>query len=85
LNLGRFDCFTFTFCSFGESRLLVSWCAGVAWRAMTSIVTGVGDLVKRTGNGRIGRVLGDRAIEMSGSIVCDQHCACEGEECEFLG
>jgi hypothetical protein len=27
-NLGHFGCFTFYLCSFGESRLLVSWCAG---------------------------------------------------------
>jgi hypothetical protein len=26
-NLGYFNCFTFIFVSFGESRLLVSWCA----------------------------------------------------------
>jgi hypothetical protein len=28
LNLGYFSCFTFIFISCGESRLLVSWCAG---------------------------------------------------------
>jgi hypothetical protein len=27
-NLGYFSCFTFIFISCGESRLLVSWCAG---------------------------------------------------------
>jgi hypothetical protein len=27
-NPGRFTCFTFISCSFGESCLLVSWCAG---------------------------------------------------------
>jgi hypothetical protein len=27
-NLGHFSCFTFIFISFGESWLLVSWCAG---------------------------------------------------------
>jgi hypothetical protein len=27
LNLGHFDCLTFIFVSFGESCLLVSWCA----------------------------------------------------------
>jgi hypothetical protein len=26
--VGHFGCFTFIFVSFGESRLLVSWCAG---------------------------------------------------------
>jgi hypothetical protein len=38
-------CFSFTFVSFGESRLLVSWCAGAAWRAAMMTVAGVGDLV----------------------------------------
>jgi hypothetical protein len=28
LNLARFSCFTFILCSFEESCLLVSWCAG---------------------------------------------------------
>jgi hypothetical protein len=28
LATGHFICFTFIFVSFGESRLLVSWCAG---------------------------------------------------------
>jgi hypothetical protein len=27
-NPGHFNCFTFIFVSFGESRLLISWCAG---------------------------------------------------------
>jgi hypothetical protein len=27
-NLGHFSCFIFIFVSCGESRLLVSWCAG---------------------------------------------------------
>jgi hypothetical protein len=62
--------FSFTFVSFRESRLLVLWCAGAAWRAATRIMAGVGDLVQRTGNGRTGRVLGDRAVERSGGAVC---------------
>jgi hypothetical protein len=33
---------------------------GAAWRVAMSIVVGVGDLVQRTGDGRIGRVLGGR-------------------------
>jgi hypothetical protein len=37
--------------------------AGVAWRAATRSVTGVGDMVQRTGDGHIGRVLGGRAVE----------------------
>jgi hypothetical protein len=50
--------------------LLVSWCAGAAWRAATRTVAGVGDLVQRTGDGRIDRVLGGRAVERSGDAVC---------------
>jgi hypothetical protein len=49
--------------------------AGAAWRAATRIVTGVGDLVQRTGDGRTGRVLGGRAIERSGGAVCGLHLA----------
>jgi hypothetical protein len=43
-------------CSFGESRLFVSWCAGgrCGMRATTRIVIGVGDLVQRTGDSRTG-------------------------------
>jgi hypothetical protein len=47
--------------------------AGVAWRAATRTVAGVGDLMQRTGDGHTGRVLGGRAIERSGGVVCDLH------------
>jgi hypothetical protein len=59
--------------------------AGAAWRVATRIVAGVGDLVQRTGDGRIGRVLGGRVIERSGGIVCDLHRVRGDEECGFLG
>jgi hypothetical protein len=59
--------------------------AGVAWRVATRIMVGVGDLVQRTGDGRIGRVLDGRAIERSGSAVCGLHRACGDEEHGFLG
>jgi hypothetical protein len=49
------------------------------------IVTGVGDLMQRTGYGHIGRVLGGRAIERSGGAVCGLHHARGDEEREFLG
>jgi hypothetical protein len=42
----------------------------VTWRAATSTVAGVGDLVQRTGDGRTDRVLGGRAIERSDGAVC---------------
>jgi hypothetical protein len=49
--------------------------AGAAWRAATRIVTGVGDLVQRTGDGRTGQVLGGRAVERSGDVMCCLHLA----------
>jgi hypothetical protein len=49
------------------------------------IVAGVGDLVQRIEDGRIGRVLGGRVIERSGGAVCGLHRACGDEEHGFLG
>jgi hypothetical protein len=59
--------------------------AGAAWCAAMRIVTGVGDLVQRTGDGRTSRVLGGWVIEKSGGAVCGLHCARGDEEHEFLG
>jgi hypothetical protein len=59
--------------------------ADVACCAATKIMAGVGDLVQRTGDGRIGRVLGDRVIERSGGAVCGLHHARGDEERGFLG
>jgi hypothetical protein len=59
--------------------------AGVVWRATTRIVAGVGNLVRRTGDGRTGRVLGSRAVERSGGAVCGLHLACGDYERGFLG
>jgi hypothetical protein len=47
--------------------------AGAAWRAVTRIMAGVGDLVQRTEDGRTGWVLGGRAVEKSGGAVCGLH------------
>jgi hypothetical protein len=58
---------------------------GVAWQAAMRIVVGIGDLVQRTGNGLIGRVLDGQTIERSGDAVCDLHCARGDEEHGFLG
>jgi hypothetical protein len=52
---------------------------GATWRATMSIVPGVGDLVQRTGDGRIGRVLSDRMIGRSGDVVCGLHYDCGDE------
>jgi hypothetical protein len=68
-------CFSFTFVSFRESRLLVLWCVGVAWRAAMMTVTGVGDLVQRIRDGRTDRILGGRTVERSGDIMCGLHLA----------
>jgi hypothetical protein len=59
--------------------------AGAAWRAVTRIVAGVGDLVQRTGDGCTGRILDGRAIERAGGAVCSLHRARGDEERGFLG
>jgi hypothetical protein len=59
--------------------------AGAAWRAMTRIMAGVGDLVQRTRDGRTGWVLGGRSIERSDGVVCGLHHARGDEERVFLG
>jgi hypothetical protein len=59
--------------------------SGVAWRAVTRIMAGVEDLVQRTGDGRIGWVLGGRAIKRFGGVVCGLHRANGDEELGFLG
>jgi hypothetical protein len=88
LNLGQFY-FVFLLSLFrSENRVCLSrgvQVSGVAWRAAMRIVTGVGDLVQRTGDGRIGRVLGGRAVERSGDIVCRLHRTHGDEERVFLG
>jgi hypothetical protein len=58
--------------------------AGAARCAATRIMAGVGDLVQRTRDGRIGRVLGGRVIERSGGVVCGLHHARGDEERGFL-
>jgi hypothetical protein len=52
---------------------------------MMRIVIGVGDLVQMTEDGRTGRVLGGRAVERSGGVVCGLHLARGDEERGFLG
>jgi hypothetical protein len=49
------------------------------------IVAGVGDLVQRTGDDRIGWVLGGRTVEKSDDAVCGLYCARGDEERMFLG
>jgi hypothetical protein len=59
--------------------------ASAAWRAVMRAVAGVGDLVQRTGDGRIGQVLGGQVVERSGGAVCCLHHARGDEERGFLG
>jgi hypothetical protein len=69
--------FVFTFVSFGESCLLVSWCAG----GRCGMVCSDEDHGRsrrpgqRTGDGRTGRVLGGRVVERSDGAVCGLHLA----------
>jgi hypothetical protein len=56
----------------------------VAQCAAMRIVARVGDLVQRTGDGRIGQVLGGRVIKRSSGAVCGVHHACGDEERGFL-
>ncbi len=64
---------------------LVVQVAGDAWWAAMRIVTRVGDLVQRTGDGHTGQVLGGRVIERSGGAVCVLNRARGDEEHGFLG
>jgi hypothetical protein len=48
-------------------------------------MAGVGDLVQRTGDGRIAQVVDGRAIERSGGAVCSLYRARGDEERGFLG
>jgi hypothetical protein len=59
--------------------------AGAAWWAVMRIVAGVGDLLQRTRDGRIGRVLNGQMIGRSGDAVCGLHRARGDEERRFLG
>jgi hypothetical protein len=77
-NLGQF-CFDFLvslFCL--KNHVCLSrgmQVAGAAWHAVMRIMVGVGDLVQRTGDGRTGRILGGRAVERSGGVMCGLHLA----------
>jgi hypothetical protein len=88
LNLGQFH-FLFLLSLFHlENRVCLSHgmqVAGAAWRAVTRIMAGVGDLVQRTGDGHTGQVFDGRAIERSGGVVCGLHCARGDKERRFLG
>jgi hypothetical protein len=87
-NLGQFYSLFLLSLFRSENRVCLSrgvQVAGAAWRATARTVTGVGDLVQRTGDGRTGRVLDGRAVKRSDCAVCGLHRACGDEEHEFLG
>jgi hypothetical protein len=79
LNLRQF-CFIFLLSLFrSENRVCLSrgvQMAGATWRAATRAMAGVGDLVQRTEDSRIGQVLDGQTIERSGGVVCGLHLAC---------
>jgi hypothetical protein len=89
LNPGQFHLFYFYHCFLiGESRLLVSWCAGGRCDMVgndedhgRSRRPGAED----RGWSSTGRVLDGRTIEMSGDAVCSLHRACGDKERRFLG
>jgi hypothetical protein len=56
---------------------------GAAWQAVTRIVTGVGDLMQRTRDGRTGRVFSGWTIGMSSDAVCGLYRAHGDEERGF--
>jgi hypothetical protein len=58
---------------------------GAARRAVTRIMTEVGDLVQRIWDDHTGRVLGGWAVERSGGTVCGLHLTRGDDECGFLG
>jgi hypothetical protein len=74
--------FSFIFVSFGESCVLVSWCAGGRCD-MTCSDEDHGRSRRPETEDRSGRT--GRAIERSGGAVCGLHRACEDEERGFLG
>jgi hypothetical protein len=72
-------CFVFLLPLFhSENRVCLSrgvQVVGAAWRAAMRTVVGIADLVQRTGDGRTDRILGGRAVERSGGIMCGLHLA----------
>jgi hypothetical protein len=72
-NLGHFDSFTFILILYGESCLLVSWCAGSRCDMMSSDEDHVRSRrhsAEDQGWSRTGQVLGDRVILCA---VCTVH------------
>jgi hypothetical protein len=84
---GTFQWFYYPYLVRVENRVCLSCgvqVTGAAWRAVTRIVPGVGDLMQRTGDDRAGRVLDGRMIERSDDIVCGLYPTRVDEERRFL-
>jgi hypothetical protein len=58
---------------------------GATWRVVMRTVTGVGDPMQRTRDGRTSRVLGGWAVERLGGVMCGLHLARGDWERGFLG
>jgi hypothetical protein len=87
-NLGHSDGSTILSCLCGESRLLVSWCAGSRCDTVDNDEDRGMSRRPRVEDQRwssTGRVLGGRTIGESGDTVCSLYCAHRDEEHEFLG
>jgi hypothetical protein len=75
-------CFSFIFVSFGESCLLVSWCAG----GRCAMVCSDEDRGRSRRPGIEDRGWSHRSdTQWPGGTVCGMHHACGDEEHEFLG
>jgi hypothetical protein len=57
---------------------------GAAWRVVMTTVAGVGDLVQKTRDGHMGRVLGGRAVDRSGAPCAVSTCHVETRSAGFL-
>jgi hypothetical protein len=83
-----FRCFYYLYLIRVENHVCLSHgvqVAGAPWQAAMRTVTGVRDLVQKTGDDHTGRVLGGRMIKRSGDTVYGLHCARGDEERGFLG
>jgi hypothetical protein len=58
---------------------------GATWWVAKRIVVGVGDLMKRTGDGHTGRVLDGQVIKRSGDTMYRLYHAQRDEESGFFG
>jgi hypothetical protein len=83
---GSVHLFYLYLCSLGESRLLVSWCAGDrCGLACSDEDRGRSSRLQRNVDDHTDRVLGGQAIERSSGTVCGLHHTRGDEERVLLG